>query len=507
MRPPSCRGSRAVRRASRGRHLNLSRQSRDGLDRKSSPILPSSADFAGYRECVARRRPVLATLAAIARRGRSVGIARPCQQSGNRGRSLPDRRRRSWDTEASLTVDPDETRRSAGQSPGDRATSGTAVLQSARSPVRGQCRCVRHRSSSQIVPCRVAAVRPEDCPHETSGPDTARPLAGRCSSWSSASARAAAADRRDRRAGATAPGRRGRSPRPRPRPHRGRRRPAEADGRGRPPGRRRVRAGRHDQADRAEPVPVRRDRPGGRDRLRPRLGDDRGQALPDRQRLGRRDLRLRRRRQARPLLRHRHAPAPRHGRRRARTGSTRTSAAASSGRDRGVGPGLRGLLPRDRRRRHRQRRRPGRLPLQLRPERPLPQQRRRHVHATSARPPGSTAPSWSSGGALPRLRQRRRPRPLRRQLRRVEATPRTTSSAATRRRTSGSTARPGSIRTVKHFLYRNNGDRTFTDVYDQVIVDPVAQDDPAAATTATASASSRPTSTATARSTSTSPTT
>ena len=66
---------------------------------------------------------------------------------------------------------------------------------------------------------------------------------------------------------------------------------------------------------------------------------------------------------------------------------------------------------------------------------------------------------------VPRLRQRRRPRPLRRQLRRLEAIPRTTTSAATRRR-SGSTARPASIRTVKHILYRNNGDRTFTDVTD-----------------------------------------
>ena len=34
---------------------------------------------------------------------------------------------------------------------------------------------------------------------------------------------------------------------------------------------------------------------------------------------------------------------------------------------------------------------------------------------------------------------------------------------------------PRSIKTVKHFLYRNNGDHTFTDVYDQVIWDPIAK--------------------------------
>ncbi|HEY2156403.1 MAG TPA: CRTAC1 family protein, partial [Isosphaeraceae bacterium] len=34
---------------------------------------------------------------------------------------------------------------------------------------------------------------------------------------------------------------------------------------------------------------------------------------------------------------------------------------------------------------------------------------------------------------------------------------------------------PRTIKTVKHFFYRNNGDNTFTDVYDQVIFDPVAK--------------------------------
>ncbi len=34
---------------------------------------------------------------------------------------------------------------------------------------------------------------------------------------------------------------------------------------------------------------------------------------------------------------------------------------------------------------------------------------------------------------------------------------------------------PRLIKTVKHFFYRNNGDHTFTDVYDQVIFDPVTK--------------------------------
>ena len=59
------------------------------------------------------------------------------------------------------------------------------------------------------------------------------------------------------------------------------------------------------QADRVEPVPLRRDRQGSRHRLRPLLGDDRGEVLPHGQRLGRGDLRLRQRRPARPLFRHR----------------------------------------------------------------------------------------------------------------------------------------------------------------------------------------------------------
>ena len=62
-----------------------------------------------------------------------------------------------------------------------------------------------------------------------------------------------------------------------------------------------------------------------------------------------------------------------------------------------VRTGLRGLLPWDRRRRHRQRRRPGRLPLQLRFERPLSQQRRWDLrgHQPVA---GIDRPGWSSGG-------------------------------------------------------------------------------------------------------------
>ena len=53
--------------------------------------------------------------------------------------------------------------------------------------------------------------------------------------------------------------------------------------------------------------------------------------------------------------------------------------------------------------------------------------------------------------------------------------PRTTSSAASSNRSeSVSTARQVRSRPAKHFLYRNNGDLTFTDVYDQAIltIDP-----------------------------------
>ena len=91
-----------------------------------------------------------------------------------------------------------------------------------------------------------------------------------------------------------------------------------------------VRPGRDEQADRVEPVPLRRDRQGGRDRLRPLLGHDRGEALPDRQRLGGRRVRLRQRRPARHLLRHRDAPARWAPPRRDRTGSTRTWATTAS---------------------------------------------------------------------------------------------------------------------------------------------------------------------------------
>ena len=126
---------------------------------------------------------------------------------------------------------------------------------------------------------------------------------------------------------------------------------------GRPSGRRRGGAGRAVEANGAEPVPLRRDRPASRDRLRPLLGDDRGQALPDRQRLGRGHLRLRQRRQARPLLRHRHAPAPGDRQEGPEPALQEPGRQQVSGRDRVVGPGLRGVLPRDRRRRHRQRRR------------------------------------------------------------------------------------------------------------------------------------------------------
>ena len=84
------------------------------------------------------------------------------------------------------------------------------------------------------------------------------------------------------------------------------------------------------------------------------------------------------------------------------------------------GLGYAGLLPRNRRRRHRQRRRPGRLPLQLRLERPLSQQRRwdlrGHQPVRRNRPPRLVLRR-----GVPRLRQRRRSRPLRGQLRLLEA--------------------------------------------------------------------------------------
>ena len=89
-------------------------------------------------------------------------------------------------------------------------------------------------------------------------------------------------------------------------------------------------AGQPVRTARVEPVPVHRDRPRGRDRLRPLLGDDRGPTFPHGQRLGRRHLRLRRRRQARPLLRHLHAPARSGPPGRGRTGSTGTWATARS---------------------------------------------------------------------------------------------------------------------------------------------------------------------------------
>ena len=69
---------------------------------------------------------------------------------------------------------------------------------------------------------------------------------------------------------------------------------------------------------------------------------------------------------------------------------------------------------------------------------------------------------------------------------------------------------PRTIKTVKHLFYHNNGNRTFTNVYDKVITDraggrrPGDQDQdegaacPSPATTGTGSASWRPTSTTTA---------
>ncbi len=200
------------------------------------------------------------------------------------------------------------------------------------------------------------------------------------------------------------------------------RRPAED--RGRPSGRRRGCARRAVDANRAEPIPLRRDRQGRRHRLRPLLGHDRGEVLPHRPRIGRGRLRLRQRRQARPLFRHRHAPAClRHSPRQGPESDlfTRTCGEEHNFKDVTEAAGwATGLLPRDRRRRHRQRRRSRRLPLQLRRERPFPEQWRRDVpgHQQVGR---DRTTQLVLGRGVPRLRQRRRPRPLRRQLRHLEA--------------------------------------------------------------------------------------
>ena len=167
------------------------------------------------------------------------------------------------------------------------------------------------------------------------------------------------------------------------------------------------------------------------------------------------------------------------------------------GRDRGVGPGLRRVLPRDHRRRHRQRRRPGRLPLQLRAERPLPQQRRRHVprHQPVGR---DRRAELVVGRGVPRLRQRRRPRPLRRQLRRLELPRGRPIVCGDAEEGPRSTARPGRSGRPS----TSSTATTATDVHRRD-----RRGRASAAPTATASASSPPTSTATAGSTSTSPTT
>ena len=136
-----------------------------------------------------------------------------------------------------------------------------------------------------------------------------------------------------------------------------------------------------------------------------------------------------------------------------------------------VRTGLCGLLPWNRRWRHRQRRRPGRLPLQLRFQRPLSQQRRRDIRGHQQDPPGST------GRAGPRAGRSS-----------------TTTTMATSTSTWPITApgsspttivtampqpsplhegpppkmrvycSPRSIQPARHFLYRNNGNQTFTDV-------------------------------------------
>ena len=134
------------------------------------------------------------------------------------------------------------------------------------------------------------------------------------------------------------------------------------------------------------------------------------------------------------------------------------------------GPGLRGLLPRDRRRRRRQRRRPRRLPLQLRPQRPVPQQRRRDLRATSATPPGSTGRAGRPAGPSSTCDDDG-DLDLYVANYGIWKLPEDDVFCGDKEKHIRFYCSPRTIRTTKHFLYRNNGDGTFTDVYDQFLVD------------------------------------
>jgi len=89
---------------------------------------------------------------------------------------------------------------------------------------------------------------------------------------------------------------------------------------------------------------------------------------------------------------------------------------------------------------------------------------RRCQRAGRHRPPGVVL-----RGGVPGLRRRRRPRPVRGQLRRVDLSGR--RQVLRRPGAEDPALLLASVgRTVKHYLYRNNGDGTFTDVYDRAIL-------------------------------------